>query len=58
VFRIAANSIYNKYPNGIVNNKNDSGEHDLDARLCIMNVSKILFVLDIVTIHNIEFSQQ
>jgi cholesterol oxidase len=46
VFQTAANSIYNKYHDGIVNNKNDSGELDLDARLSITDVSKGLFVLD------------
>jgi choline dehydrogenase-like flavoprotein len=47
VFQIAANSIYNKYRNGIVNNKKDSsGELDLDARLSITDVSKDLFVVD------------
>ena len=46
VFQIAANSIYNKYRDGIVNNKKDSGELDLDARLSITDVSEGLFVLD------------
>ena len=46
VFQNAANSTYNKYHNGIVNNKKDSGELDLDARLSITDVSKDLFVVD------------
>jgi choline dehydrogenase-like flavoprotein len=47
VFQNAANSIYNKYHNDIVNNKKDSSsELDLDARLSITDISKDLFVVD------------
>ena len=46
VFQTAANSINNKHRIGIINNKKDSGELNLDARLSITDVFKDLFVVD------------
>lgn len=46
VFQAAANSLNNKHCIGIINNKKDSGELNLDARLSITDVSKDLFVID------------
>ena len=46
MFQTAANSISNKYRTGIISNKKDSGELNLDARLSITDVFKDLFVVD------------
>jgi choline dehydrogenase-like flavoprotein len=46
VFQAAANSLKNKHRIGIINNKIDSGELNLDARLSITDVSKELFVIN------------